>query len=117
MSKEIKPKQFSRIMPHIPKDLKIPCAILFKMEGCGWCQKMEADWDEVAEKVGFMDVYHFSIDKTRDAADHWDKIENSLETQIEGFPSVMFYKDDKVVLHTGYSNSDNMIKKMIKFCS
>jgi hypothetical protein len=117
MSKEISPKEFSRMMPHMPKDLKIPCAILYKMEGCGWCNKMEADWDEVGEKVGFMNVYHFGIDSNKDNVQHWTKIENSLETEIEGFPAVMFYKPDgRCILHTGYSTSDETIKKMIKFC-
>lgn len=117
MGRSISPKEFNRMMPHVPKDLKIPAAILFKMDGCGWCQKMEADWDEVEEKVGFMNVYQFEVDGNKDNAQHWTKIENSLETEIEGFPAVMFYSPDgKVVLHTGYSTSDEMIKKMIKFC-
>lgn len=118
MSKEIKPKEFSRMMPHIPKDLKIPSAILYKMDGCGWCQKMEPEWDEVGEKVGFMNVYHFMVDQDGDNAQHWEKIENTLETEIEGFPAVMFYHPDgRCILHTGYSPSDKMIKEMIKFCS
>jgi len=118
MSKELSPKDFSRMMPHIPKDLKIPAAILFKMNGCGWCNKMEVDWDEVGEKVCFMNVYHFCTDKTKENSQHWQKIENSLETQIEGFPSVMFYHPDgRCVLHVGYCQANDMIKKMIKFSS
>lgn len=118
MSKAISPNDFNRMMPHMPKNLHIPTAILFKMNGCGWCTKMEADWDEVGEKVGFMNVHHFMIDENKDNAQHWAKIENSLETEIDGFPAVMFYNSDgKAILHTGYCPSDEMIKKMIKFCS
>jgi len=118
MSKELKPEDFSRMMHHKPKDIKIPCAVLFKMSSCGWCTKMEPEWDEVAEHVGFMDVCHFCTDKNSDNELHWTKIENSLETDIDGFPSVMFYSPDgKVILHTGYAESDEMINKMIDFCS
>jgi thiol-disulfide isomerase/thioredoxin len=113
MSKELKPKDFSRVMPHKPQNIDIPTAVLFKSKHCGWCKKMEPEWDEVAEQVGFMNIYDFCIDNH---TTHWNKIENSLETKIEGFPAVMFYDpSERVVLHSGYCSSEDMIKKMIKF--
>jgi len=117
MSKELKPKDFNRLSPHMPIDLKIPTAVLFKMNGCGWCKKMEPEWDEVGEKVGFMNICHFTTDASKENNIHWEKIENSLETRIEGFPSVMFYKPNgSAVLHTGFCSADEMIAKMINYC-
>jgi len=112
----MRPEDFNRMVPHKPRDLSLPTAILYKMNGCGWCTKMEAEWDDVADQVLYANVCHFTTDKNNKHSQHWTKIENSLETEIEGFPAVMFYSPDgQVILHTGYSPVEEMIPKMKAF--
>ena len=113
---ELTPNDFNRAMPHKPKNMDLSTAILFKMNGCGWCDKMLPEWQDASEKLAFMNMYTFTVNKNSENATHWEKIKNSLETQIEGFPTIIFYKDDQALLYDqGYLSSKDIIAKMIEF--
>jgi thioredoxin-related protein len=113
---ELTPNDFNRANPHVPKNMDLSTAILFKMNGCGWCDKMQIPWQEASEKLAFMNMYTFTVNKNSENATHWEKIKNSLETQIEGFPTIIFYKGDQALLYDqGYLSSKDIIKKMIEF--
>jgi len=112
---ELVPNDFNRVMPHKPKTLDIPAAILFKMDGCMWCHKMQPEWEDAADQIAFMDMYTFTVDKNSENATHWDKIKNSLETEIDGFPTIMAYDADRTILFEGFMPSKDIIEKLIQF--
>lgn len=111
---ELKTTDFSKSHPHIPKQTN--CAVLYKLSGCGWCQKMEPEWQKLNETIGFIKLYVFTVDLTTENQNHWEKIQKSIKNKIDGFPTVIFYKDDgHIIMYSGFQTKKQMENLMIDF--
>jgi thioredoxin-related protein len=109
---------FSKTLPYVPIVVGC-CAILYKMNGCGWCERMKPVWEELDKTVGFLQLFTFTVDASTANMNHWKKIKRCLKnsSELEGFPLVMLYnKNGRVVLYPGYCETEEMRAKMIEFC-
>lgn len=109
---------FSKTLPYVPVGAG-NCAVLYKMNGCGWCEKMKPNWETLDKMIGFMQLFTFTVDASTANINHWKKIKRCLKnsSELEGFPLVMFYNTDgEVVVHPGYCEIEEMKDKMIEFC-
>lgn len=114
---ELTPAQFSKTLPHVPQNGG-ECAVLFKMNGCGWCEKMVPEWEKLNGEIGFMQLFTFTVNDSTENENHWKKIVKSLKNsdQLQGFPIVMLYsKTGRVVVYPGYEDAKDMKAKMIQF--
>jgi hypothetical protein len=116
--KELQIADFDKQLPHVPKNNGTACAILFKLNGCHWCHKMQEEWDRLDKTIGFMTLYTFCVDRSSENTAHWSKIKKSVKNsdQLEGFPVIMLYSPSgRVVMYTGYEEYEDMKTKMIEF--
>lgn len=91
---ELEVKDFDELYCYRLKKTKKPTAIMFKANFCGHCKRMAPVWKRVKKQLLFMNVYTFTIDDTPEKAEHFDKLNDSLEEgHIVGFPTFLFYKE------------------------
>lgn len=116
--KELTVKDFDKGLPHVPKNVGNACAVLFKLNGCHWCEKEQEVFDRLNSTIGFMNLYTFTTDGDRENPAHWNKIKKSLKNSkdLNGFPIIMLYSPSgKVVVYVGFEDYDEMKQKMISF--
>ena len=120
---ELSVKDFSNQIPFVVDQRKNPdnkdYAILFKMENCSWCHKMEPVWEKLNKTIGFMRFYIFTVDSSTENINHWYKIQKSLKNgkDMQGFPMVLMYghQNKRVVSYPGYQPFEVMKQKVFEF--
>lgn len=89
---ELNVSDFSTLKPYMLKKSGKPTAIMFKASYCGHCKQMQGVWNEVRNKILFVNVHTFTSDSSPDKQAHIDRINNTLELgQINGYPTFIFY--------------------------
>uniref|UniRef100_A0A6C0JSV9 Thioredoxin-like fold domain-containing protein n=1 Tax=viral metagenome TaxID=1070528 RepID=A0A6C0JSV9_9ZZZZ len=118
---ELSVANFSKRIPYVPENVGSSTAILFKMNGCHWCDKIMPEFQRLSREIAFMKLYTFTVDASNDNINHWHKIQRSMKNsdQLNGFPLVMMFnsKTGKVIVYPGYMPYDQMKNNMIKFAS
>jgi len=66
------------------------CIVLFYAPWCGYCKKVRPEYEKMAKKNKFMDVYAFNCEKNKA---HIEKIKNDLPNLVRGYPTIVAYKN------------------------
>lgn len=112
--KELKISDFDKGLPYVPKNAGA-CAVLFKLNGCHWCEDQKAVFDNLNKYVGFMSFYTFTINQTAENSAHWEKIKKTIKNSndLEGFPITMLYSTSgRVVVLPGFEEEKDLFKRM-----
>lgn len=86
--------------------LKKPELYLFKAEWCGHCQNFKPEWEKLIKNNNFKNKINFitmDSDKNKKEINEW---------KIEGYPTIIFKKDNKAIEYAG-NRSINAIEKFI----
>ena len=117
--KELKIEDFDKGLPYVPKNIGNACAVLFKMNGCHWCEDQKKVFDNMNKYIGFMTFYTFTVNDNGKNSAHWEKIKKSIKNSndLDGFPITMLYSTSgKVVVLPGFEEEKDLKKRMVEFC-
>lgn len=97
-------KQKSQYVMHGGADIqeKKDKLYLFKADWCGHCKNFKSTWEKLQEDSELQNKVEFV---TYDADKHSDKITNF---GVEGFPTIILQKKDKVIEFNGMRDYDNV---------
>ncbi len=111
-------ENFDKGLPHVPKNIGQNCAILYKLDGCHWCEDELVVWKKLNKEIGFMSFYTYTVNSTPENEAHWNKIKSTLKNKEldEGFPIIMLYSTSgKVVDYVGFQDYDELKANIMKF--
>ena len=77
-----------------------PKLILFKAEWCGHCRNFKDSWNTLQKNLNTIDFVTYDADSDESVME---------EYKVQGFPTLIFQKDDKLVEFNGDRNIDNII--------
>jgi thiol-disulfide isomerase/thioredoxin len=116
--KELKPEDFDITSSWILRNRsgeKVNGMVLFYAPWCGYCKKVKNDWLEAAKSSGFCDFYAFNCEKHKN---HMLKIKEDMPKLIDGFPSIVIYKDGVPDdYYTGGRSAPELVAACMKMCS
>lgn len=111
--KELNPTYFD---PEAPARLIKPgcAAVVFYSPQCIHCKMMEPDWERFGKTCAFGSVYRLNCETH---AAQVAKIREAQPELIEGFPTVVFYKDGEVVeKYTGDRTVNGFLRGFMRVC-
>ncbi len=112
--KELTPLDFSEVkVSHLKS--KECSVVLFYVNWCGYCKKVKPDWERLGGAALFTNVLAFNCEKY---SGHLSKIKEELPELVKGFPTIIFYRGGKPILHQPEElrDFDNLLKACMKFC-
>lgn len=90
------------------------CVVLFYAPWCPHCANMKDMWMELGRLNGFFDVCAFDCEKYNE---HVGLIKNDAEGVIDGYPSIVFYKNGgPVKKFQGERTVANITKECMNAC-
>lgn len=112
---ELTPKDFESKAPWKLKEKKCS-VIMFYANWCPHCKDMKNTWERLAQKAAFKQVCAFDCAKQQS---HFDKMSNDRKgLVIEGFPTIVFYKNgEPVETYSGSRDLSNLLKACMRVCS
>jgi len=87
-----------------------PSIIMLYMNGCGWCSKMHPIFKIVADQFEQI-TFYLANGPMLQASNH---IEKYLNHEIQGYPTILFMKDGKVVDKQIGGTTQNVIIQKLK---
>jgi thiol-disulfide isomerase/thioredoxin len=94
---ELKPSDFDSVATWKLKAAKRGCCIiLWYASWCPHCQSVREEYSKYARKALFMNVYAFNCEKYKD---HLDKIKHDMPGLVQGYPTLVFYKNGEPAEH------------------
>jgi thiol-disulfide isomerase/thioredoxin len=110
---ELTPKDFDAVDTWKLTNHKC-CVVLFYAPWCPHCKNMKNMWMELGKLNGFFDVCALDCEKY---IEHVDLIKNDAEGLINGYPSIVFYKNGVPVKRfEGKRTVANITKECMNAC-
>lgn len=109
---ELTPKDFEPKNPTLLK-YKGCAAVLFYCPWCPHCVDTKQSWENFGEIATFMKVFAFDCEKYRTTA---TQIRSDYPEFIQGYPTIVFYKDDHTTKYSGDRNTNAFMKGCGNFC-
>lgn len=110
--KELTAKDFDGHTPYHLKSKKC-AAVLFYCAWCPHCRDFQATWKKFATTVGFLDVFAVNCEKNKG---HILKIKNDMPNLIQGYPTIVFYKNGEPTEHATNRELSALVEKAMGFC-
>ena len=113
--KELKPSDFESKNTWKLKT-KDCCVVAFYAHWCPHCVNMTSTWEELGEKAAFFKVYAFNC-ANMDNEKHVSKIKQDKPGLINGYPSIILYRDGvPVEKYEGGRDIGSLINLCIRSC-
>ena len=110
---ELTPTDFEQVATWKLKDKS--CSVVFMYCGwCGYCVSAKDEWEKFAMTAAFIKVYAFNCEKYKM---HVDVIKNDMPGLINGYPTIVFYKQGKPIETFGDERTkSNFLKASMRVC-
>lgn len=117
--KELTSSNFDSTSPwkikELPGGKKVNGLVLFYAPWCHFCKQIKEEWLKAAKTSGFCDFYAFNCEKNKE---HVMKIKEDMPKLIEGFPSIIIYKDGVPDdWYNGGRSAEELIASCMKICA
>ena len=88
-----------------------PCAILLYMQNCSYCEKLKPIFENLACNDQFTPITFYVINGPQTQAPKI--IKKTINQTIEGYPTMFFFNQGKLVTtQVGGASQNNLIKKL-----
>jgi len=112
MTKQLSPKHFDALDCKNLKSKKCTF-VLFYVDWCGYCKRMQGDWKKLGDTVAFMDIARYNCDTY---PSHFQHLKS--EGIIGSFPTIILYKNGKPFhSYKGDRDVKSLLNFAIKSCN